>query len=142
MGLFDRFWNKQDAAEEPRAMDFRRSERNRVATAWPPVEARIGKANAQVLDISENGFCVAMEDKNAPEQTIVEINQGDALIRKTYALRVWRTKTRVGYSFADGVTIDPVHATRVAKAEERRKMVEENDKPAGERPSIRERLKL
>lgn len=142
MGLFDRFWTKGEVEDEPQAMDFRREGRSRVATAWPPVEAKLGRAHAQVLDVSDHGFCVAMDEAQAPEHAVVEIMQGDKLIRKTYALRVWRRRTRVGYSFADGLSLDPVLERRAAEAQARRKVQEEDAKPAAERPSIRERLKL
>lgn len=142
MGLFSSLWSKNEPAQEAEAMDFRREPRSRVATAWPAVEVKIGSVRAQALDVSDSGFCVALEESRAPDHAMAVITKGDEVIRKAYALRVWRSGTRVGYSFAEGLGYDPVLERRAAQATAKKRALDEASATGDRRPSVRERLKL
>lgn len=117
MGLFSGWFSKDDKEElETPATDWRREPRRRVATAWPAIEARIGGERAQVLDLSDKGFGMALDESRAPSQTLVEIWQGDELVTRGYALLAWRAGSRVGYSFATGLTVERIQEKRAAQA--------------------------
>lgn len=116
MGLLNGWFALTPKTDEEPIADWRREPRRRVATAWPPYEARIDKERAQVLDYSDKGFCLAIDENRAPPQAMVELLHGDETLRHGYALLVWRRGARVGYSFARGLTVEKVQEQRVAQA--------------------------
>ena len=117
MGLFSGWFSKkEDKADNRFGADWRRTERRRVATAWPPVEARFGKERAQVLDMSETGFCLAADENRAPKQMLVEIVQGEETLSRGYAMQAWGVGARVGYHFATGLAVERIQEKRAAAA--------------------------
>lgn len=117
MGLFSGWFSGQSTAPEAQpATDWRREQRRKVVTAWPPVEARLGKERAQVLDMSDRGFGLALDESRAPGNTLVEIYQGDELLTRGFAMRTWGKGARVGYSFATGLTVERIQEKRAAQA--------------------------
>ena len=116
MGLFKGWFSKGGDDDARSFHDWRREERRRISTVWPAVEARIGDARGQVLDLSESGFCLAIDEKHAPERELVTIAQGDEVLAKGFALRVWRGGSRVGYNFATGLSVEQVQQRRAATA--------------------------
>ena len=145
MGLFNGWFASKERDAGPANMDYRKTPRRRVATAWPPIEARFGESKARVLDLTDRGFGLRVAEDQSPERALVDIVRGDDLVQRGYAMRVWRENGRAGYAFAGGLIVERIQEQREARAaaiNDRKTAAPSKTAGPLSKESLRARLKL
>lgn len=90
------------------AIDSRAAPRLRVAGGVHAFEARFGDAAFALIDISEEGFCIARGDAALPPRHVrAELRRNGEIRQVGLAEQVWTSANAVGYRFREVAALDP-----------------------------------
>jgi hypothetical protein len=96
------------ARRRPVPVDSRVGPRLRVAGGWPRFELRFGADVFPLLDVSEEGFQIALDDgATAPERARASVRRDGVERQNGIARRVWTGPLSAGYRFETGASLGP-----------------------------------